>query len=123
MIDYLPYLFKQWSEERNCWWLVRDFYRQLGITLPDYPWESDIHKRYDMITSVATKQCWQQLDKPVDHCIAVSGKPTNHCGIYLEATGALRQPMILHLEQNCNGKVDRLDYFQNLKYYEYQDNG
>ena len=116
----LPYLMTKWSPEHNCWWLVRDFYStNLGIDLPAYPWEDDIHRRYDMIDSASRKSSWKELEEPEEFCVTVSGIPSNHCGVYLRDKCQKPDKLILHLEQNSNGRLHPLSYFTNLKFYSY----
>lgn len=99
------YLFTKWTEEENCWWLVRDYYaEELGVILPQYAWERDIKKRSNFLKETCTESCWVELLKPEPNCIVVMGRGevVHHAGIYLGAN------KVLHLPEKSNGRVESI---------------
>ena len=116
------YLFQPWTQERSCWWLVRDFYKnELGISLPLYCWEAQVKKRSDLINTVVEQTCWHDLPEPKKNCVAAMGKNDiiHHVGIYLG------EGKVLHLPQNSNGRVETLaalkKQHKTLKFYWYEE--
>jgi hypothetical protein len=114
------YLFTQWTVEKNCWWLVRDYYKeQLGIELPLYCVSlPDVRERIPVIIE-SLKKDWQPIYEPEINCLVGMGRKSEitHVGIYI-AKGK-----ILHLIENHTGILESIfsikTSFKTVNFYKY----
>lgn len=114
------YLFQQWTEEKNCWWLVRHYYKnQLNIELPLYCVSvPDFRQRVPLILD-SLKKDWQPIPENVINCLVAMGRKSEitHVGI------CISENKILHMLEGHSGKVEDLSTlrksFKTINFYKY----
>jgi cell wall-associated NlpC family hydrolase len=114
------YLFQTWTEEKNCWWLVRDFYKnQLQIELPVYSVDLlEVNKRVSMFAK-SLKKDWLRLPEPEINCVVAMGRKQEiiHVGIYVA------KDKVLHLIEGFSGKIEKLQQlektYKTIRFYQY----
>lgn len=116
------YLFTPWSERKNCFWLVRDFYASnLGVALPHYADYCPPLERARIMAGNLANAAWRPLEAPENHCLVAMGRGAaiTHVGIWLEEPSK-----VLHLMENQSGRLDGLPIlsaqFPTIKFFRYE---
>lgn len=116
------YLFMDWTPEKNCLWLVRDFYKEnFGITLPNYSKHNQGLVRTKAIKDGLNSPQWVLLDTPQDLCIVAMGRKEQiiHVGIWFA-----KGEKILHLPEGQSGKIQSIEtlkpFFKTIRFYKYE---
>ena len=84
-----------WSLERNCWWLVREFFAQrYGIVMPDVIVADEVWPRVDNAAAIrlgAMASGWRpvQGEPQADDVVLMQGPAGRHVGVMLQADGRL----------------------------------
>lgn len=116
------YLFTTWTEEKNCWWLVRDFYQfELGIDLPHYADYCSPVARARLFKEHLSAGDWVAIEEPENYSLVAMGRAgrISHVGLWLSECSK-----VLHLIQNSTGRVEPLSaiskHFSTIRFYRYE---
>jgi cell wall-associated NlpC family hydrolase len=123
MIKIEKYLNKRYGEDFNCYSLVQEVYKDLGIMLPDYNFIYNVAVRHNKIEEEVNKM-FIKLSKPEPHCIvllSLTGVFIDHIGVVLD-----NGRDFLHALEDGDVRVDSL-YDKDWKkivvgYYKYDKN-
>jgi len=115
------YIFQQWTPEKNCWWLVRDYYKKYKrIIIPEYYEGLPTHfEKVKQIKKCLESDWIENFDKEKS-CLVAMGRTETivHVGIWLP-----EEKKILHLNEGSNCRVETYlqikNLFSTIKFYNY----
>jgi len=115
------YIFEQWTPEKNCWWLVRDYYFKYKETsIPEYYEGLPTHFEKVRQIKKGLESDWIENINKEESCLVAMGRTETivHVGIWLPC-----EKKILHLNEGVNCRVETYSQIKKLfpaiKFYKY----